>query len=385
MDSHKIIENFNRRFSGKPVIIRSPGRINLLGEHVDYNDGIVLPAAIDKAIWIGVAATESDESTIYAIDLDESFSFSMDKIERSAIDWPNYVLGVLDQLIRNKYEFSNFNAVFGGNIPLGAGLSSSAAIECGFLIALKELFTLDLDLLSIAKMGQLAEHNYVGTKCGIMDQFANVFGKENHIIRLDCRSLEYSLHQLALGSFNLILLDTGVKHSLAESAYNKKREQCEEGVKILSNKFITIKSLRDCDKTQLESVHHEMTEDVYKRCYYVVTEMRRVELAIVALESGNLNDLGSLMYETHRGLSEYYEVSCDELDFLVNEARSFGALGSRMMGGGFGGCTLNLVKISEMKNFVQHLSNRYRDKFNLNLQAFPVTISDGTSIFTPDH
>jgi galactokinase len=381
--NHKLISNkFREIYDQEPIIIRSPGRINLLGEHVDYNEGIVLPAAIDKAIWIGVAVSDNAESAIYAIDLEETFSFSLDKIERSAKDWPNYVLGVIDQLIKNKYEFTNFNAVFGGDIPLGAGLSSSAAMECGFLIALKELFNLDLDLLSITKMGQLAEHTYVGTKCGIMDQFANVFGKEDHIIRLDCRSLDYSYHKLALGSYSLVLLDTGVKHSLAESAYNKRREQCNEGVKILRNKFGIMESLRDCDMDQLKKVKHEMAEEVYKRCYYVVTEMQRVELAIRTLESDNLNELGGLMYETHRGLSNYYDVSCEELDFLVDEARSFGALGARMIGGGFGGCTLNLVKISETENFVGQLTKRYKVQFNLKLQAVPVTIKDGTSVFS---
>jgi galactokinase len=378
----QIRDKFFELFEKEPMIIRSPGRINLIGEHTDYNDGFVMPAAIDKEILFAIAPSDTAESTAYAHGFDEKFT--LDIVNPKPVDqpgWANYLLGVLSQLKQNNYDVKPFNCVFGGDIPMGAGLSSSAAMECGFAFAISELFGLHVPKLKVITMAQWAEHNYVGVKCGIMDQFASVMGKEGHVIMLDCRSLEYKHSPINLKDYTILLCDTRVKHSLVSSEYNTRRNECEHGVAILQKYDANVKSLRDVSIDMLVDHRTEFPGKVYNRCYYIVQEIERVQQANKDLEKGDLKAFGKKMFETHEGLSVLYEVSCPELDFLVEEAKKFEqVLGSRMMGGGFGGCTINIVKKNFIESFEKHLKEVYKKTFNIDMQTYQVNVRGGTSV-----
>jgi galactokinase len=378
----QIRDKFFELFEKEPMIIRSPGRINLIGEHTDYNDGFVMPAAIDKEILFAIAPSDTEESSAYAYRFDEKIT--LDIVNPKPVDqpeWANYLLGVLAQLKQNNYVVKPFNCVFGGDIPMGAGLSSSAAMECGFAFAISELFRLNIPKFKVITMAQWAEHNYVGVKCGIMDQFASVMGKEGHVIMLDCRSLQYRHSPINLKDYTILLCDTKVKHSLVSSEYNTRRSECEHGVTILQKYNSNIKSLRDVSIDMLVDHRTEFPGKVYNRCYYVVQEIERVQQANKDLEKGDLKAFGKKMFETHQGLSALYEVSCPELDFLVEEARKFGeVLGSRMMGGGFGGCTINIVKKDFIESFEAHLKEVYKKTFNIDMQTYQVNVRGGTSV-----
>ncbi len=379
-------QHFKATFHSEPQhLFLSPGRINIIGEHVDYNDGFVLPAAIDKYICFAVSESKSQECTIVAKDLQDSYSFSLDN-EIIPIDkmWANYVLGVLSQLVDRQLPVKGFNIVFSSNIPMGAGLSSSAALECGFGFALNDLFDLGQTKEELALIGQKSEHTFVGVKCGIMDQFASVFGKENHVIKLDCTSLYYEYHKADFANYSLLLLDSHVKHTHLTSGYNDRRTEVESGLAILKLQFPNIKSFRDCTEQQVEAARAVLGETIYKRCHFVVSEIARVHQAVVALDNDDFQSLGKLMYETHDGLSNEYEVSCDELDFLVHAARNENdVLGARMMGGGFGGCSINLVKKGAEDHLIATISAAYRKAYNIDLSAYKVTISAGTSKYIP--
>lgn len=379
---NQIHQKFQELFGKEPLIVRSPGRINLIGEHTDYNDGFVMPAAIDKKAVFAIAPSDSGRSFVYSMKYQEVFEIDLEdicKVENPK--WANYLLGVLYQFTERGYEIHPFNCVFGGDIPMGSGLSSSAAIECGFGFALNELNNIGLPKIEIVKIAQWSEHNYVGVKCGIMDQFASVMGKDEHVIMLDCRSLKHEYFPIDLKDYAIVLFDTKVKHSLVDSEYNTRRTECEIGVKILKQHYPEIRSLRDVTREMLEKHRHELEPKVYDRCDYVIGEIKRVPEAGKDLSNGDLQSFGQKMFETHDGLSKKYQVSCAELDFFVEEARKFPQiLGARMMGGGFGGCTINIIRKDFVDQFEKHLKAAYRSTFNIELESYLVDIEGGTSI-----
>lgn len=377
-----IREKFEELFDQSPLVFRSPGRINLIGEHTDYNEGFVLPAAIDKEIFLAIAKNGGENCRVFSFDYEEMQVFNLRDFSPAPSGWINYITGVIAQLIGSDYHLEGFNCVFGGNIPIGAGLSSSAALENGICYGLSELFDLKLDRMSMLKFSQKAEHEYAGVACGIMDQFASMMGKAGHAIRLDCRSLEYNYFPLHLDNYRFILCDTQVKHSLVDTEYNVRRMECEIGVQSIKKYQEQVLSLRDISYEMLQNVRHEIPSKVYQRCLYVLEENNRLLKACQMLESGDLEGFGSLMYKSHEGLSKQYEVSCPELDFLVDFtlARSE-VLGSRMMGGGFGGCTLNLVKKDQAENFKSEITTAYLKKFGHQAQVYEVEIVEGTGAY----
>ena len=376
---------FEKSFGSSPQkIVLSPGRINIIGEHIDYNDGFVLPAAIDKVICFAFEKTNSDTSTIVAIDLDESFEINVENpVTLNEVIWTNYFRGVLQQIQNKGLIIGNFNCVFSSTIPIGSGLSSSAALECGFLYGLNELFHLNITPVDLTLMGQSAEH-WVGINCGIMDQFASVMGKENQVIKIDCRTLEYEYHKADFSDYSLVLFDSNVKHSLFTSAYNQRRQECEQGLAILTAHFPEVISFRNATEEQLLSIQDTMSEDVFKRSHYVIKEIKRVTLACEALDRGDILTLGQLLFDTHEGLSKEYEVSCAELDMIVDTLKQDPAvIGSRMMGGGFGGCTINLIKKGEEDAIKTKLTQLYQAAFGIELKTYEVKISNGTSLYNP--
>jgi galactokinase len=376
---------FENTFGNVPQkIVMSPGRINIIGEHIDYNDGYVLPAAIDKMICFAFEKTDATVSKIVAIDLGQSVEIDLTVApELSDTIWTNYFRGILQQLRNKGLVVGNFNCVFSSSIPVGSGLSSSAALECGFLFGLNELFDLNIKPVDIALMGQSAEH-WVGINCGIMDQFSSVMGKANQVIKIDCRTLEYEYHNADFSDYSLVLFDSNVKHSLFSSAYNQRRQECEQGLAILSAHFPEVKSFRDATEEQILSIKDKMTEDVFKRSHYAIKEIKRVILACEALDRGDILTLGQLMFETHEGLSNAYEVSCAELDMIVDTLKKEPAVvGSRLMGGGFGGCTINLIKKGQEEAIKTKLTQLYYETFGIELKIYEVTISNGTSLYNP--
>ncbi len=381
---NKLQSVFLKEYSVMPgIMVSSPGRINLIGEHTDYNNGFVLPAAIDKAALIAASLRDDEEIHLYAYDLNEKFTINMHDLKPVVeINWPNYMLGVVAQFIKKGAPVTGFNAVLTSDIPMGAGLSSSAAVECAMAYALNELLKTGFDKLTLVKMAQLAEHEYAGVHCGIMDQFASMFGKKNKVIRLDCQSLEYAYYPLEMKGLAVVLLDTHVKHTLASSEYNVRRKQCEEGVTLIQNKYPEVKSLRDVDMQMLNACVSK-ENIVYNRCKYVIEEKQRLLDACAALEKNDTVSFGEKMFATHDGLSREYEVSCSELDFLVEAVRhDKNVLGARMMGGGFGGCTINLVKEAAVDDLIKRLSPVYKQKTGLDLQAYVVSLEQGTTVIS---
>jgi len=373
---------FEKSFGSAPQkIVLSPGRINIIGEHIDYNDGYVLPAAIDKVICFAFEKNNTKKSKIIAIDLNEEFEIDLtQEVQLSDVVWTNYIRGVIKQLQDNGFSFDGFNCVFSSNIPVGSGLSSSAALECGTIFGIKELFDLKIEKVDISLLGQKAEH-WVGINCGIMDQFSSVHGLDNKVIKLDCNTLDFEYHNADFKDFSLVLFDSNVKHSLFTSEYNTRRIECEEGLAIIKNHFPEIKSFRNCTEEQLLSIENKFSPTVFKRVHYVVKEIARVTKACEALDNGNIEILGQLLFETHYGLSQEYEVSCEELDMLVDTAKADERIiGSRLMGGGFGGCTINLIKKGHENEVKSKFSNLYLDTFGIELKFYDVKISNGTTL-----
>jgi len=374
-------EHFEKNFQSKPeYIFLSPGRINIIGEHVDYNDGFVLPAAINKYICFAISKNQNSECVIIANDLNETYKFDINQALKP-IDtmWVNYILGVLHQLKEKGAKMQGFNIVFSSTIPMGAGLSSSAALECGIGYAMSKLFNLGLTKEEIALIGQKSEHTFVGVNCGIMDQFASVFGKKNKVIKLDCNTLAYEYHKADFKKYSLLLLDSNVKHTHLTSGYNDRRNEVEQGLNILKKHFSEVKTFRNCTPTMVLELKEQLGELLFKRCLFVVKEIQRVQDAVNAIENSNFTKLGQLMTETHHGLSKEYEVSCDEIDFLVDAVQNEKTvLGARMMGGGFGGCSINLVEKGSEKELIQKISEQYRTAFGIELKSYKVKISNGT-------
>jgi galactokinase len=365
--------------NGSPRVFRAPGRINLIGEHTDYNHGFVLPASVDKAVYFAITPRTDNVVTLYAADLNETYSFDLNDLSKPDATWTYYQLGILEQIKKAGLRTGGFQVAFGGDVPSGAGMSSSAALQCGLLFGLNELFDLKLDRLTITKMAQKSENEYVGLQCGIMDQFASTFGKESSVIRLDCRSLEYQYFPFPMDEYLLVLCDTKVKHSLADSEYNTRRQECGAGVAILKKYRPGISSLRDADPALVEAHKAELGDVIYRRCKFITEEIARVQIACDLLNQGNLEAFGKKMYETHDGLQHEYEVSCPELDFLVDETRSNAhVIGARMMGGGFGGCTINLVRISSVNEFEENMIRAYKARFGIELPCYRVSITNGT-------
>ena len=364
------------------LTILSPGRINFIGEHTDYNMGFVLPTAIDKKIIFKLKKNNSkSRCNVYSENFDVGFSIDLNNIKISNNEWENYILGVIYEIQQLTDKVEGFDTVFSSDIPVGSGISSSAALECGLAYGLNELFDLGLTKLDIVELSQRAEHNYVGTKCGIMDQYASVMSKKDHAILLDCRSIQHEYIPINIEPYKVLLLNTNVSHSLASSEYNTRREECEKGVSVIQQKYPEVNSLRDVEEKMLSEFKTVLSESIYNRCKFVVQEKTRVLDAVEALKENGLNDFGALMYATHVGLSKEYEVSCPELDFLVEFSVDFDdVIGSRMMGGGFGGCTINLIHENSISDYIDKVSKVYFEKFNIKLDAFEANPDQGTSV-----
>lgn len=378
--SERIILEFKNRFQKECIEIHAPGRVNLIGEHTDYNGGFVMPAAIDKKIVLAMAKNSIDKIRLFSADMEESFEVEFAPRQKiSQLHWANYILGVTDQLQLNGYKIGGFDCAFGGDIPIGAGLSSSAALEGGVTLGLSELFELNLSKMEMTVLSQKAENDFVGVQCGIMDQFASIHGKKEHVIRLDCRSLEYQLFPFRNPDIEILLCDTNVRRELATSEYNIRRQQCEQGLRVLQKYEPNISTLRDVDFLLLNQHRDEMDSVVYRRCKYVLEENKRVREAGDALIQNDFKLFGRKMYESHAGLRDLYEVSNEELDLLVDIAGTIeGVYGSRMMGGGFGGCTISLVHKDAVDHFSSGIKKEFREKTGKSLPVYRASISDGT-------
>ncbi len=379
MQESTIRKIFHDKFGRPATVVRAPGRINFIGEHLDYNEGLVLPAAIDKEVLIAMARNGTNECHFYSYDLNESPSFSIHDL-KPGTSWVNYLQGVMQGIQQAGLPLNGVDLVIAGSIPLGAGLSSSAALCCGFGLVYSAVSELNLSKLAIAKIAQYAEHHFAGVKCGIMDQYASLFGKKDHALLLDCKTMEHEPVSFHFLEIEILLIDTKVKHSLAETAYNNRREACEMGIALLRRKY-DVSFLRDVSLNMLNSMMEDFPDDIYRRCLYVVNEMERVRQAVHCLKVRDIRAFGKLLYETHQGLSHDYQVSCVESDFLV--ALSKGnkkVLGARMMGGGFGGCTLNLIHQSEVESFQHFIKEQYWKAFKIEPAFYKVSLMDGVQI-----
>ncbi len=369
---------FKQHFNKQPRAFFAPGRINLIGEHIDYNDGFVMPAAIDKGIFFCIAANNSNEANFVSADLDETYTTLLSNIAKND-GWKNYVLGVLYVLQQHGYTIKGFDCAFGGNLPVGAGLSSSAAVEGGLLFALNELFDLGMDRVKMALLAQEAEHAFPGVKCGIMDMFASLNGKKDHVLLLDCTSLAYQYFPLQLDDYRIVLINTKVSHTLTSGGYNNRRQNCEDGIKVLKAANSTYTSFRNIPSKELVNYKAILGDEIYKRCLFVTQEIERTQLAATYLQQNNLVAFGKIMFEGHEGLSKLYEVSCAESDFLVDEAKKYNAvLGARQMGGGFGGCTINIIAKEKAVAIVEAITTAYQTKFGITAEVYEMGISNGT-------
>ncbi|MFA5444280.1 MAG: galactokinase [Bacteroidales bacterium] len=377
------IEVINNQFIdkyGDPAgeVYASPGRINLIGEHTDYNGGFVFPGAIDKGMVAVIRKNGVGKVRAWSVDLQDYAEFKMEESDLPKASWARYIFGVCREIIKRGGTLGGFDTAFAGDVPLGAGMSSSAALESTYAFALNDMFSLGIDKFVLARIGQATEHNYVGVKCGIMDQFASLFGKEGSLIRLDTRSMEYKYFPFHPKGYKLVLLDTAVKHELASSAYNKRRESCENAARVVrENGHPGVEFLRDVTMDMLNEVKAKLPEEDFKRAEYVVGETTRVLAVSDALERDDYETVGRMMYQTHDGMSRLYEVSCEELDFLNDVAKECSVTGSRVMGGGFGGCTINLVKEHLYDGFLAKAKEQFAAKFGHSPKVYDVVISDG--------
>ena len=377
MDTRIIEEKFMSLFGNDYMVYTSPGRVNLIGEHTDYNGGFVFPGAIDKGIYAVINPNGTDRVRAYSLDYDGQVEFGMNEEDTPQESWARYIFGVCREMKKRGFEPKGFDTVFVGDVPLGAGMSSSAALESTFANALNDIFNLNIDRFELARIGQSTEHNYCGVKCGIMDQFASVFGKKGHLMRLNCATMEFEYFPFNPEGYKVVLLDTVVKHELASSAYNKRRESCENACAHIKARHPEVNYLSDATMAMLDEVKAEISEEDYMRAVYVIGEKQRVLDVCAALEKGDYDTVGDRMFGTHYGMSKEYEVSCEELDFLNDVAKQCGVTGSRVMGGGFGGCTINLVKEDLYDNFIATAKKEYLAKYNREPKVYDVVISDG--------
>ena len=378
----KISEKFQTLYKTEGEFFASAGRINLIGEHTDYNGGFVFPGAVDKGMMAEIRPNGTRKVCAFALDLDEYCEFGLNEEDAPVQGWARYIFGVCREIQKRGGEISGFNTVFAGDVPLGSGMSSSAALESVFAFALNEIFNLGIDKFELARIGQSTEHNYCGVKCGIMDQFASVFGKAGHLMRLDCRSMDFEYFPFDPEShgYKLVLLNSCVKHELVGSPYNDRRASCERVAAVLGQEF-----LRGATMDQLDSVKDKVSEEDYLRARYVIGEERRVLDVCDALAKGDYETVGARMYETHWGMSKDYEVSCEELDFLASLAQECGVTGSRIMGGGFGGCTINLVKTELYESFIAKAKAAFAEKYGHEPVEIPVVIGDGARRLSADN
>ncbi len=373
----KINKAFNERFSGAGTLYVAPGRFNLIGEHTDYNGGFVFPGAIDKLMMAEIRPNGTDKVRAYSLDLDDYAEFGLNEADAPTQSWARYIFGVCREVLKRGGKVEGFDTAFAGNVPLGAGLSSSAALESCFANAINDIFNDNsIDKFELARIGQSTEHNYCGVNCGIMDQFASVFGKKDHLMRLDCRSMEFEYFPFKPEGYKLVLVDSVVKHELADSPYNKRRASCERVAKRLG-----IETLRDATMEMLDAIKTDITAEDYFRAKFVIEEKERVLAVCDALVAGDYDTVGRCMYETHHGLSKDYEVSCEELDYLNDIAKECGVTGSRIMGGGFGGCTVNLVKDELYEPFIATVKEKFKARYGHEPKIYPVVVSDGARIY----
>ncbi len=377
MDIKAIKDKFNSLFGNELRVYASPGRVNLIGEHTDYNGGFVFPGAIDKGIYAAINPNGTDKIRAYSIDYQTMSEFGMREEDAPKEHWARYIFGVVREMQKRGFQPKGFDTVFAGDVPLGAGMSSSAALESTFAFALNDIYNLGIDKFELARIGQSTEHNYCGVKCGIMDQFASIFGKKGHLMRLNCATMEFEYFPFNPKGYKVVLLDTVVKHELASSAYNKRRESCENACAHIAKHHPEVQYLSDATMQMLDEVKDEISQEDYMRAKYVIGEKQRVLDVCEALEKGDYETVGDRMYGTHHGMSKEYEVSCDELDFLNDIAKECGVTGSRVMGGGFGGCTINLVKEGLYDKFIETAKNKFNEKFRHEPKVYDVVISDG--------
>ncbi len=378
MTKEQIVKIFREKFGNEsPEVYASPGRINLIGEHTDYNGSFVFPGAVDKGMIAALRFNGTDKIRAYAIDLNESSEFGLNESDLPKAGWAKYIFGVCREFIKRGKPIKGFDTVFAGDVPLGAGMSSSAALESTYAFALNEQLEFGVDKFELARIGQATEHNYVGVKCGIMDQFASLFGKEGNLMRLDTKTMEFDYFPFNPKGYKLVLVDSVVKHELASSAYNKRRESCERAAAAIRKNHPEVEFLRDATMEMLNEVKKDISDEDYMRAEYVIEETQRVLDVSEALERGDYETVGKKMFETHRGMSKLYEVSCEELDYLNDVAREHGVTGSRVMGGGFGGCTINLVKDALYDSFVNDVKVLYKNKFGREPKIYDVVIGNG--------
>jgi galactokinase len=380
MDANDITKYYQEHFNVQPtIVVRAPGRINVIGEHTDYNGGYVLPAAIDRAIWLAGSPRTDDQLVFHAVDLNETWTGTTAAYtSQDTHGWANYLLGVLSEARKDGLEATGLDLAFGGDIPLGAGLSSSAALESGMIFLLDALFDWKLNPMEVVRLAQRGENQFVGMQCGIMDMFASVMGRTDQVVRLDCRNLEYAYFPFQRQSHHFVLMDSGIKHQLVDSEYNTRRAECEQGVAIVQKVAPEVRTLRDVSPELLAACQADMPEVVYRRCLFVIEEIARVEAACAALEADDLALLGQLMYEGHEGLALKYEVCVPETNALVDFSRGH-ALGARQMGGGFGGCVIALVESATADEFCSEATDFYYDNFGITLKTWPVRLTDGVA------
>lgn len=379
-----VVQAYQDTFGEAPELaVRAPGRINLIGEHTDYNDGFVFPAAVGHEVRFALGRSGSSEDcSLYAIDLKARFDFKLSEMKpQPPNSWENYLMGVAAEIVATGRTLQGFNIVFTGNVPRGAGMSSSAAVECGACFGLNKLFKLEIPKVEMAQIAQRAEHHYAGVMCGIMDQFSGVLGKADHAFRLDCESLDFDYFPFQLQDYTLVLCNSNVTHNLADSGYNERRQQCEEGVHILKEHIPGLTSLRHVSLEQLYTLQGEFPELIFRRCKYVLEENARVNAFARSLEKGDIQHAGQLMKQSQRGMQFDYEITCPEIDFMAEFANArAGTLGARMTGGGFGGCTINLVEKGTEESFIRELDQAFQEKFSRTITPIPIEIADGVAL-----
>jgi galactokinase len=378
-----IPRQFQQYFGKENLIAAAPGRVNLIGEHTDYNKGFVLPGAIDRNIFLALAPNGSDRVNMEALEYRERFSFALDEMH-PVKGWPTYIMGMIYMIMPEKRLPYGFDFIVSGSIPVGAGMSSSAALCSACGIALNDIFQLGLSRMEIALAGQQTEHRFADVQCGIMDQFASLHGKAGHLLKLDCRNLEYEYIPFDFPDLRIVLVNSMVSHSLASSEYNLRRQECESGIEILRRYDVSIHSLRDVKPELLDMHRGQLGETIYKRSRFIVGENQRLLSGCDFLKSHNLDAFGKLMYASHEGLSHDYEVSCPESDFLVKSIRELpGVKGARQMGGGFGGCIISLVEKDATDFFISDIRKKYEEKFNRTPDCDITSINEGAHILKP--